>query len=109
MSYESRSGWVEFLRDEFLFTQSEAEYGVDSLGIDWNAQASRAAVRILEYFPCDFFVEYSEFGPSVLVYDLAGYIVGTYAFTEDEAIYGAFDQMELEGDWIWKIYPNCTP
>jgi hypothetical protein len=109
MNYESRIGWVEFLSSEFLFTQSEAEYGVDSLNIDWNSQASRAAVRVLEHFDCNFFVEYDEFGPSALIYELAGYIVGTFDFTEDEAISGAWNQLEMEGDWVWKPLPNCGP
>jgi hypothetical protein len=104
----SRNGWISFLRDDYLFTQSEAAYAVDSLGINWEVNASKAALWLLEYFPCDFFVEDSEFGPSALVSDLAGYIMGTFDFTEDEAFAGAFDQLESEGDWAWKIYPNCT-
>jgi hypothetical protein len=55
------------------------------------------------------FVVQSEFGPSADVDDLASYIMGTFDFTEDEAYYGAMDQVELEGDWVWKIFPNCVP
>jgi hypothetical protein len=105
----SRIGWISLLSEDVLFTQSEAAYAVDSLGINWEVNASKAALWLLEYFPCDFFVEDSEFGPSALVSDLAGYIMGTFDFTEDEAFAGAFDQLESEGDWTWKIYPNCTP
>lgn len=109
-SYRSRIGFIDILTDDReKWTASQAQYAVDSLGIDWNVNASRAAVEILEYFDCNFFVENSEFGPSALVEDLAGYIIGTYDFTEDEAFYGAFDQMEEVGDWTWKIYPNCVP
>lgn len=105
----SRRGWIRMLNERDLFTQSEAEYAVDSLGIDWSVNASRAAVFILEFFDCDFFVEDSELGQTALVDDVASYIMGTFGFTEDEAYSSAMGQLELEGDWVWKPLANCAP
>jgi hypothetical protein len=108
-SYQSKVGWQEILEDDLRFTASEAEYAINSMNLDWNAQASRAGKRMLEINHCMAFVVQSEFGPSADVDDLASYIMGTFDFTEDEAYYGAMDQVELEGDWVWKIFPNCVP
>jgi hypothetical protein len=108
LSHLSRVNFQEMLKDQ-RFTASEAIYGVDSLGINWNAQASRAGKKMLESFPCTAFVVQSEFGPSADIDELASYIMGTWKFTEDEAYSGAFDQLETEGDWVWKVFPNCVP
>jgi hypothetical protein len=108
-SYRSKVGWQEILEDEERFTASEAEYAINSINLDWSAQASRAGKWMLENNHCMAFVVQSEFGPSADIDDLASYIMGTFDFTEDEAYYGAMDQVEMEGDWVWKIFPNCVP
>lgn len=108
LSHLSRSNFQEMLTDK-RWTASEATYGVDSLGIDWNAQASRAGKKMLEVNHCMAFVVQSEFGPSADIDELASYIMGTWKFTQDEAYSGALDQLEMEGDWVWKVFPNCVP
>jgi hypothetical protein len=108
-SFISRVEWLEELENRYLYTPSEAAYGVDSVNIDWNANASKAAGRILLYWTCDEFVVSTEYGPSANVGGLVGSIMLTYGFTEDEAYSGAYDQLEMEGDWPWKLLPNCSP
>lgn len=105
----SKTMVIDFMINDRRFTSSEATYAVNSLSINWNENASRAARWILEYFPCDEFVEKTPSGESALVSELASYVVGTFKFTEDEAYSGAFDQLETSGDWTWKIFPNCNP
>ena len=108
-SYRSRVGWQATLTNEERFTSSEATYAIDSLNIDWNANASRAAVNLLLYWSCDEYVVTTESGPSADIGGLAGSIMLSYQFTEDEAFAGAWDQLEMDGDWVWKPLPNCAP
>ncbi len=69
----SRSGLIAQLEYEG-FTTTQAEYGVDAQGADWNAQAALAAASYLEY---------SEFSRSGLIEQLE-----YEGFTTTQAEYG---------------------
>lgn len=74
------------------FETSQAQAGVDALGIDWYAQAERAALAFLQRQapPCQFSYE-----------SAVNYLVTEEYFTEDEALFGFYPFDDYENDrWL---------